>query len=157
MPVSPPPGTSHGVPAQMHSSESSEICWYLSREDSQILKIMSKPSVTPWVSSPPGLPILNVSVLTTRMCKIETNGASSISGSARSGPSLEQVHGSTVTGSHGPGSPDDNRNTRRRLDTVSNPDDESARSAVLSQFPCEQFHAGVSRTLNKFLATANIW
>ena len=43
----------------IHSSRSSEICCYHSRVDSQILKITSKPSVTPWVSSPPGLPMLN--------------------------------------------------------------------------------------------------
>ena len=43
-------------------------------------------------------------------------------------------------GSHGPGSSDDNRNTRRRLDTFSGPEDEQARSAVLLRFPCEQYH-----------------
>ena len=79
-----------------------------------------------------------------------------ISGSARSWPSPGPVGGSTATGSHGPGSTDDNRNTRCRLDTFSNPDDENARSAVLLQFPCEQCHAGVSTWLNKFLATTDI-
>ena len=54
-----------------------------------------------------------------------------VSGSARSWPALEQVDGSTVAGSHGPGSSDENRNTRRRLDTFSSPDDENVRSAVL--------------------------
>ena len=74
----------------------------------------------------------------------------------RSWPSLEQVDGSTATGFHGPGSSDDSRNTRRRLDTFSNPDDENARSAVLLQFPCEQFHADVSSWLKKFLPTTDI-
>ena len=70
-------------------------------------------------------------------------------------PLPRQVDGSTAAGSHGPGSSDDNRNTRRRLDAFSNPDDDSARSAVLLQFPCAQ-HAGVSPWLKKFLATTNM-
>ena len=63
----------------------------------------------------------NFSTLTARMCKVETHAASAshVSGSARSWPSREQVDGSTAAGSHGPGSSDDNRNTRRRLDTLS--------------------------------------
>ena len=70
----------------------------------------------------------NFSALTARMCKIETGvaSASNVSGSARSSPSLERVDGSTAAGFRGPGSSDDNRNTRRRLDTFSNPDDENA-------------------------------
>ena len=61
----------------------------------------------------------NVSSLTTRMCNSKTNiaSASSVPGSARSWPSPGQVDGSAVTGSHRPGSFDDNRNTRRKLDT----------------------------------------
>ena len=100
----------------------------------------------------------NFSALTARMCKIETGvaSASNVSGSARSWPSLEQIDGCTAAGSHGSGSSDDNRNTRRRLDTFSNPDDENARSAVLLQFPCEQCHAGVPTWLKKFHATANM-
>ena len=46
------------------------------------------------------------------------------------------------------------RNTRRGLGTFSNPDD--ARSAVFLQFPCEQFHAGVSTWLDAFVATTKI-
>ena len=67
--------------------------------------------------------------------------------------------GSTATGSlgsHGPGSSEDNRNTRRRLDTFSSPDDEHARSAVLLQFLFEQYHAGVINWINNFWATSNI-
>ena len=67
-----------------------------------------------------------------------------------------QFDGSTATRSHGPGSSGDNRNTRRRFDTSSYPDDEHARSAVILQFPCEQFHAGVSTWLDKLWATSNI-
>ena len=37
----------------------------------------------------------------------------------------------------------------------SSPEDEHARSAVLLQFPCEQFHAGLSTCLEKFWATTN--
>ena len=54
-----------------------------------------------------------------------------------------------------PGSSDNNSNTRRRLDTFSNPDDENARSAVLLHFPWEQIHAGVSTWFEKFWATTN--
>ena len=63
--------------------------------------------------------------------------------SARSWPSVEQIDGSTAARSHGPGSSDDNRNTNRRLDTFSSPDDEQARSAILLRFPCEQYHKGI--------------
>ena len=54
----------------------------------------------------------NFSTLTARMCKVETYAASAsiVSDSARSWPSGE--------------SSDDNRNTRRRLDTLSSPEDE---------------------------------
>ena len=78
----------------------------------------------------------NFSTLTARLCKVETYAASAsnVSGSARSWPSLEQVDGSTAAGSHGPGASNDNRNTRRRLDTSSSPADEHARSAVLVRF-----------------------
>ena len=64
---------------------------------------------------------LNFIHLTARMCQVETHAASAsnVSGSARSWPSVEQVDGSTASGSHGPGSSDDNRNTPRRLDTLS--------------------------------------
>ena len=64
-----------------------------------------------------------VDILAARVVALETSAASasSISGSARSWPSPGPVDGSAATGSHGPGSSDDNRNTRRRLDTFSNP------------------------------------
>ena len=83
----------------MHSSKTSEIFCYHSRVDSQILTTKSRPSVKPWVWSPPELPVLNrpsmpslprwprlqhcnrtsipfaesVISLTARMCKIETS------------------------------------------------------------------------------------
>ena len=43
----------------MHSSKSSEIFCYHSRMDSQTLTTKSRPSVKPWVWSPPELPVLN--------------------------------------------------------------------------------------------------
>ena len=86
----------------------------------------------------------NLNALTTRRCKLETSAASGSSGPdwARSCNILRLSDGSTATGSlgsRGPGSSDDNRNTRRRLDTFSSTEDEHARSAVLLRFPCEQF------------------
>ena len=81
----------------------------------------------------------NVSTLTARLCKIEGDmvSASSVSGSARSRNVLGQNDGSTAAGSlgsNGPGSSEDNRNTRRRLDTSPNTEDEQSRSAVLLRF-----------------------
>ena len=93
-----------------------------------------------------------------RVATLETGAASASSGSgaARSWNLFGQADGSIAAGCHGPGSSDENRNTRRRLDTFSNPDDENARSAVMLQFPCEQSHAGVSVWLGKFWATTNV-
>ena len=54
-----------------------------------------------------------------------------------------------------PGSSDDNRNTRRRLDTFSSPEDEHARSTVLLQFPCEQYHTGITNWINNLLGKSN--
>ena len=93
----------------------------------------------------------NVNSLSARTCKIETNATSVSSGSdsARSWNILGHGNGSTAAGSlgsHGPGSSDDSRKTRRRLDTFSSPEDEKARSAVLLRFPCEQYHKGWERS-----------
>ena len=95
----------------------------------------------------------NVNSLTARMCKIETNATSVSSGSdsARSWNILGHSNGSTATGSlgsHGPGSSDDKRNTRRGLDTFSNTEDEQSRSAVLLRLPCEQYHKGITKWIN---------
>ena len=100
----------------------------------------------------------NFSTLTARMCKVETDAASAsnVSGSARSWPSVEQVDGSTAAGSHGPGSPDDNRNTRRRLDTLSSTEDEQSRSAVLLRFPCEQYHKGITKWIDNLWEETNM-
>ena len=86
---------------------------------------------------------------------LETNAASGSSSrdSARSSNVLGQSNGSTATGSlgsHGPGSSDDNWNTRRRLDTFTSPEDEHARSAVLLRFPCEQYHTGITNWIKNF-------
>ena len=94
-----------------------------------------------------------VSSLAARVTMLETyaTSASSGSGSASSWNLLGHSNGSTATGSlgsHGPGSSDDNRNTRRRLDTFSSPENEHARSAVQLQLRCEQYHAGVSMWIN---------
>ena len=100
----------------------------------------------------------NFSNLTARMCKAETYAASAtnVSGSARSWPSIEQVDGSTAAVSHGPGSSDDNRNTRRRLDTFSSTEDEQTRSAVLLQFPCEQYHKGITKWIDDLWEGSNM-
>ena len=84
---------------------------------------------------------------TARMCKVETYAASAsnVSGSARSWSSVEHVDGSTAARSHGLGSSDNNRNTRRTLDIFSSPEDEHARSAVLFRFPCEQYFKGITK------------
>ena len=81
------------------------------------------------------------------------------SGSASSWNLLGHSDGSTATGflgSDGPGSSDDNRNTRRRPDTFSSPEDEHARSAVLLRFPCEQYHTGVTNWINNLWEKSNI-
>ena len=100
----------------------------------------------------------NFSTLTARLCKVETyaTSASNVTGSARSWPSLEQVDGSTAAGSHGPGSSNDNRNTRRRPDIFSSPADEHARSAVFLRFPCEQYHIGITKWINTLWERSNI-
>ena len=82
--------------------------------------------------------------------------ASNVSGSARSWPSLEQVDASTATGSDGPGSSDENRNTRRRLDTSTSPYDEQARRDVLLRFPCAQYLTGVTECINNVLENSGI-
>ena len=87
----------------------------------------------------------NFNNFTARVCKVETYAASAsnVSGSARSWPLVEQIDGPTVAGSHGPGSSDDSRNTRRTLDSSSSAEDEHSRSAVLSRFPCDQYLKGI--------------
>ena len=97
----------------------------------------------------------SVDGLAARVEALETNATSvsSGSGSARSWNILGHSDGTTATGSlgsHGPGSSDDNRNTRRRLDTFSSPEDEQARSAVLLQFPCEQYYQEITMLINDF-------
>ena len=89
-----------------------------------------------------------VGSLVARITSLETNAASGSSSpdSARSWNMHGQSAGSTATGSLG--SSDDNRNTRRRLDTSSSTADEHARSAVLLRFPCEQYHKGVTKWMN---------
>ena len=90
------------------------------------------------------------SSLSARLCKVEGDmvSASSVSGSARSWNVLGQNDGSTAAGSHGPGSSDDNRNSRRRLDTFSSPEEEQSRSAVLLRFPCEQYLKGITKWID---------
>ena len=102
----------------------------------------------------------NFSSLTARMCKVETYPApaSNVSGSARSWPSGEQVDGSTARslGSHGPGSSDDIRNTRRRLDTFSSIEDEQSRSAVLLRFPFEQYNRRITKRIDNLWEESNV-
>ena len=83
----------------------------------------------------------NVSSLTARTCKIETNATSdfSSSDSARSWNILKHSNGSTATGSLGYHVPGHlmSGNTRRRLDTFSSAEDEHARSAVFTVPVCK--------------------
>ena len=77
-----------------------------------------------------------VSSCAARVTILEPNATSVSSGSGSASPwnFLGHSDDSTATGSvrsHGQGPSDDNRNTRRRLDTFSSPEDEHARSAVL--------------------------
>ena len=84
---------------------------------------------------------------------------SSGSGSAISWNVLGHGDCSTANGSlgsHGQGSSDDSRNTRRRLDTFSSHEDEHARSAVLPRFPCEQYHTGITNWINNLWEKSNI-
>ena len=92
----------------------------------------------------------NYSSLTARLCKVEGDmvSASSVSGSARSWNVIGQNDGSTAAGSHGPGSSDDNRNTRRRLDTLLSTQDERPRSAVLFRFSCEQYLKWITKWID---------
>ena len=97
--------------------------------------------------------------LAARVAAVEAGAASasSGSGSASSWNLLGSGDGSTATGSlgsHGQGSSDDSRNTRRRLDTFSSPEEEHAR-AVLLRFPCKQYREGVSAWINRFWAATN--
>ena len=92
--------------------------------------------------------------LAARVAALEAGAlsASSVSGSPiGSWPLPGQLDGSTGTGSRDRGSLDENRKTRRKLDTDTCPDDENARSAVLSRFPCEQCHSCLCAWLNKKL------
>ena len=102
----------------------------------------------------------NLSSLTARICKIETN-ATSLSGSdsPRSWNILGHSNGSTAAGSlgsHRPGSSDDSRNTRRRLDKFPSPEDEQARSAVLLRSFCEQDHEGTTKWINNLWEESNL-
>ena len=102
-----------------------------------------------------------VGSLVARVISLETDAASGSSSpdSTRSWNMLGHSDGSTATGSlgsHDPGSSDDNKNTRRRLDTSSSLEDEHARSAVLLRFPFEQYHTGITFGENQtFQSTMN--
>ena len=159
--------TEWAIAHTMHRSKSSEMCWNLGplvrgftdcenhvRSISDAVGLLtSRITAVEWVVNTLSAETVsfaemeqNIRSLTARMCKIETNAASasSGSGSARSWPSLFQIDGSTATGSS-----EEGRNTRCRLVTFSSTDDENARNAVLSRFPCEQCHTGVSVYLKK--------
>ena len=163
----------------MRSSESSEICWGHSRGNSPISKITSRPSAIQWFFSLPGLPMsnrLSVPFLPRWFHLKRRNRMSAPShrmtapplhACARSkhmqpllqaflarqgrGPHRDKLTASQLQGPMTQGSSEEGRNTRRRLDTFSNPDDEIALSAVLSRSPCEQCHAGVSAWLKTYL------
>ena len=99
--------------------------------------------------------------LVARLTTSETNAACGSEGpdSTRSWNVLGRSDSSIATGalgSHGPGSSDDNRNTRLRLDTSASPDDEQARSAVLVRFPRAQYITGVTEWFYNALEKADI-
>ena len=109
----------------------------------------SRPSVKPWVWSPPESPVLNklsVPSLPRWLCLQRWSRISmtSLRVCARSrhvqplhqmyrvpGPQWNKLTAPQAAWSHGPGSSEDNRNTRRRLDPSSSAEDEQSRSAVL--------------------------
>ena len=102
-----------------------------------------------------------VSSLAAFVTAVETNATSVSSGSssARSWNIHGHSDGSTATGSlgsHGPGSSDDSRNTRRRLDAFSSPEDEQARSAVLLRSPCEQYLQGITMWIHVLWEKSNM-
>ena len=100
------------------------------------------------------------SSLAARVTTLETNATSVSSGSGleRSWNMLGHSDGSTAIGSLGShaGSSDDNGNTRRRLDTLSSPEDEQSRSAVLLRFPCEQYHKGITKRIHNLREESNM-
>ena len=140
--------------------------WVRSPQELPVLNRLSMPSLPRWrrlkaLEQNVSTLTENVNSLTARMCKIETNATSFSSGSdsPRSWNILGHSNGSTgagTQGSHGPGSSDDSRNTRRRLDTFSSPEDEQARSAVLLRFPCEQYHKGSTKWVNNLWEECNM-
>ena len=85
-----------------------------------------------------------VSSLAARVTALETNATSvsSGSGSARSWNILRRGDGSGSLGSRGPGSSDDNRNTRRKLDTFSS--------------PVRKYHTGITNLINNLLEDSNM-
>ena len=102
-----------------------------------------------------------VGSLVAHVTSLEQNAASGSSSpdSTRSRNMLARGTGSTATGSlgpHGLGSSNDKRNTRRRLDTFTSPEDEHARSAVLLRSPCEQYHTGITNWINNLWEDTNI-
>ena len=97
--------------------------------------------------------------LAARVTTLETNATTVSSGSGPTWNILGHSDGSTATGSlgsHGPGSSDDNRNTRRRLNTFSSPEDEQSRSAVLLRFPNEQYHRGITKWIDNLWEESNM-
>ena len=121
-------------------------------------KIASRRLLKQWLPRRRRLQILNklLGILWLASLLWNRNAASGSSSPdlARPWNMLGQINGSTATGSlgsHGPGSSDDSRNTRRRLDTFSSPEGEQARSVVLLRFPCEQYHTGITNWIN------NLW
>ena len=107
--------------------------------ETQIAQI---PALTTWMSRVDSHISKTLGDFATRLTEMEQNF------SAPTAPTLEQVDGSTAAGSHGPGSSDDHRNTRRRLDTFSSTEDEQSRSAVSLRFPCEQYLKGITKWID---------
>ena len=92
------------------------------------------------------------SAITARMCKFETYAASA-SNVARFGKILAYTRTSWRLHSRRVPWPLGHlmtiRNTRRRLDPFSGPEDKQSRSAVLLGFPCEQYHKVITKWIDR--------
>ena len=125
------------VPQMMDCSKSSEICWDLSCGASP----MSRPSPIRWFFSFPGWTMSERSSFLFRQDVCIRDSCFCV---LRKLVIIWRM-------SHDLIPLDEDRNTRRNVDTDSGADDENARSAVPLRLPCEQCHTGVSAWFTKTL------
>ena len=164
--------TEWAIAHTMHSSKSSEIYWYHSCGDSQISKVTSRPSVTPWVSSLPGLLMSNGSSVPSlpRWSHSQRWNIMSAPSHRLSAPSLHACARSklmpqTFLARQGRGlhldrlmapQPQGPMTQDLLKKTETQDADSIDRSAVLLRFPSEQCHVGVSAWIKKTFTTANM-